>query len=180
MVGAVRTGPQDIAGFRLHWYYQWCGLTGDIQSCCSRQQRDAPGSLAIGSWVFNSANASKDGHLTIDEFVKMCDDPVLQLWLSAIGLSTTDAAKVFYLIDDGDGKISAEELVEGVDRFRGVASGIDLHLLVYDMDDRVHRMFAEQAMQLVHFSHKLNFLQGRVDAQAEMANFTATDGTIEV
>eukprot|EP00403_Amphidinium_massartii_P029398 CAMPEP_0178397216 /NCGR_PEP_ID=MMETSP0689_2-20121128/14130_1 /TAXON_ID=160604 /ORGANISM="Amphidinium massartii, Strain CS-259" /LENGTH=582 /DNA_ID=CAMNT_0020017915 /DNA_START=47 /DNA_END=1791 /DNA_ORIENTATION=- len=98
--------------------------------------------------VFVCADEGKDGHLTVEEFSNLCSNPVLSLWLSSLGLNTKDAVKVFHLLDDGDGLLTADELVEGVDRFRGVASGIDLHLHVQDLHEKLIVLNAQHSKAL--------------------------------
>jgi len=88
--------------------------------------------------LFDVADLEKDGYITVNEFVKMCETPELGIWLSSIGLSTNDAVKVFHLMDNGCGFLSADELVEGVQRFRGFASGIDLHISVQELHEKLH------------------------------------------
>jgi len=87
--------------------------------------------------VFESLDRRHKGNLDLAQFTKVCAHPVLRLWLNSIGLNTEDAEKLFKLIDDGDGLISAEEFLSGIERLRGVASSIDLHVSLRDVVKRL-------------------------------------------
>mmetsp|Transcript_44360 Transcript_44360/g.105027 ORF Transcript_44360/g.105027 Transcript_44360/m.105027 type:complete len:599 (+) Transcript_44360:143-1939(+) len=106
--------------------------------------------------VFRCADEHEDGKLTLEEFSKVCANPVLKLWLSSIGLNTSDATKVFNLIDNGDGYLTADELVHGVERFRGFASSIDLHVTIKELLNKFHHMSHVQGRALNSFQQQLS------------------------
>lgn len=58
----------------------------------------------------------------------MTKDPRVKMWLAAMDFDASNAQRVFELIegDDGDDKLSAEELVNGVAKLKGSAKSIDL------------------------------------------------------
>mmetsp|Transcript_58123 Transcript_58123/g.138296 ORF Transcript_58123/g.138296 Transcript_58123/m.138296 type:complete len:550 (+) Transcript_58123:120-1769(+) len=114
--------------------------------------------------LFRSADKSKDNTLNLTEFLHMCGDPVLKMWLAAIGLSTKDAAKVFYLVDvNNDGELTADEFVDGLERFRGMASGVDMHLLVKEMSDAMHKRFGEQRVEMQGIAERLLKLEDKAN-----------------
>jgi len=81
--------------------------------------------------LFDVADSDGSGKLDCEEFVEVCEDPSMKMWLSAMGLDVSDARGVFDLIaeqlDSED--LSARELVNGVARLKGAARNIDLALL---------------------------------------------------
>merc|ERR1712007_90689 len=76
--------------------------------------------------LFDAANGTDDGYLDMDEFTTIMDDPSVRTWLSAMELDVRDSKKLFRLIDDGDGQLSAEELVKGVALLKGTAKSFDV------------------------------------------------------
>eukprot|EP00403_Amphidinium_massartii_P027530 CAMPEP_0178404012 /NCGR_PEP_ID=MMETSP0689_2-20121128/17662_1 /TAXON_ID=160604 /ORGANISM="Amphidinium massartii, Strain CS-259" /LENGTH=568 /DNA_ID=CAMNT_0020024979 /DNA_START=14 /DNA_END=1720 /DNA_ORIENTATION=- len=97
--------------------------------------------------LFNMADTTEDGRLDVEEFTKLCRSETLKTWLSSIGLNTKDAGKVFRLLDDGDGHLDADEFLEGVERFRGMASGIDMH---HHLKDVTKQMEVQRGQMDVH------------------------------
>lgn len=80
--------------------------------------------------LFAEADDSGDGFLSHDEFLDVMSDPRVLSWLAAMELDVRDAELVFCLVDDGDNKISAEELVNGFARLKGSAKSLDLFTLL--------------------------------------------------
>merc|ERR1712098_523255 len=66
------------------------------------------------------------GTLDRKEFIRILRDPRTNRWLSAMEIEVGDANALFDLLDDGDGKITVDELVRGVSRLRGAARSIDV------------------------------------------------------
>eukprot|EP00930_Biecheleria_cincta_P013392 TRINITY_DN11962_c0_g1_i5.p1 TRINITY_DN11962_c0_g1~~TRINITY_DN11962_c0_g1_i5.p1 ORF type:complete len:570 (+),score=90.88 TRINITY_DN11962_c0_g1_i5:92-1801(+) len=77
--------------------------------------------------LFREADADRDGRVDLEEFRAITALPEVQIWLSAMDLDLSDVDLLFELLDDGDGKLSADELVRGVARVRGAARSIDLN-----------------------------------------------------
>jgi len=93
----------------------------------------------------------KVSRVNLQEFVAMCSNASFKVWLTSVGLSTRDAVKVFHLLDGGDGKIGADDLVNGVERLRGVGSGLDLQIQAADIKEMVvsgHQMWKSQEKNL--------------------------------
>mmetsp|Transcript_35268 Transcript_35268/g.97380 ORF Transcript_35268/g.97380 Transcript_35268/m.97380 type:complete len:565 (+) Transcript_35268:53-1747(+) len=82
--------------------------------------------------LFDAANGTDDGYLDMDEFTTIMDDPSVRTWLSAMELDVRDSKKLFRLIDDGDGQLSAEELVKGVALLKGTAKSFDVLSLMQE------------------------------------------------
>merc|ERR1739848_321673 len=76
--------------------------------------------------LFQHLDDDDSGALTLDEFRHCAKDLYIRTWLSAMDLDVQDVDAVFYLLDDGDGKLSAEDLVRGVSHLKGTARSIDV------------------------------------------------------
>eukprot|EP00930_Biecheleria_cincta_P013389 TRINITY_DN11962_c0_g1_i1.p1 TRINITY_DN11962_c0_g1~~TRINITY_DN11962_c0_g1_i1.p1 ORF type:complete len:616 (+),score=107.00 TRINITY_DN11962_c0_g1_i1:92-1939(+) len=85
--------------------------------------------------LFREADADRDGRVDLEEFRAITALPEVQIWLSAMDLDLSDVDLLFELLDDGDGKLSADELVRGVARVRGAARSIDLNQAMRKQDE---------------------------------------------
>eukprot|EP00440_Ansanella_granifera_P023916 gb/GFBE01025975.1/.p1 GENE.gb/GFBE01025975.1/~~gb/GFBE01025975.1/.p1 ORF type:complete len:609 (+),score=145.19 gb/GFBE01025975.1/:1-1827(+) len=77
--------------------------------------------------LFMSVDTSEDGEITMDEFAKLVESPKLKFWVSQLELEYHDLLGLFEMLDDGDGKISLQEFVEGASRLKGPAKAIDMY-----------------------------------------------------
>eukprot|EP00418_Pyrodinium_bahamense_P026375 CAMPEP_0179160060 /NCGR_PEP_ID=MMETSP0796-20121207/78209_1 /TAXON_ID=73915 /ORGANISM="Pyrodinium bahamense, Strain pbaha01" /LENGTH=889 /DNA_ID=CAMNT_0020861907 /DNA_START=21 /DNA_END=2688 /DNA_ORIENTATION=+ len=113
--------------------------------------------------LFKAADQDGNGILDKGEFREMVNDPVVRQWLSAmdcdVSLFARDPDVLFSLVDDGDGKLTAEELVKGVARMQGAARSIDL--AVFAEQNREVRKILEQVTE------DMRELQGLVDGNGE-------------
>lgn len=85
------------------------------------------------------ADSSGDGVVDKEEFKGILENDEVKAWLAAQELSVGDASNLFSLLDDGDGELSAEELVKGVARLKGAARSIDMAIFM-----REHRAFVAE------------------------------------
>lgn len=83
--------------------------------------------------LFKAADPEGKGVLTYEEFVNLMSVPAVSSWMAAYELNVADLSLVFHLVDDGDGTITAKELVEGVARLKGQAKSLDLHRMIKDV-----------------------------------------------
>jgi len=68
-----------------------------------------------------------DGLISKEEWITVCADDQVKLWLASMDLSPDDAETLFGLIDaSGDGFITLKELVGGVGHLKGPARSVDL------------------------------------------------------
>merc|ERR1711959_464594 len=72
------------------------------------------------------------GHICLDEFTKMIEEPRVKTWLAVLELEVNEITGLFELLDNGDGSISFEEFIAGVMRMRGSAKAVDLVTLIYE------------------------------------------------
>merc|ERR1712100_902272 len=92
--------------------------------------------------LFAEADDSGDGFLSEDEFRAVIEDVRVKAWLQAMELDIRDAELVFALVDDGDHRISAAELVHGFSRLKGTARSLDMVTLMSETR-RFHRMMQQ-------------------------------------
>jgi len=83
---------------------------------------------------FKEADESGDGFLSYGEFRRITQDVRVKTWMAAMDFDTSNAQLVFDLLDDGDHKLSAEEVVQGVAKLKGSARSIDLMALKYQCE----------------------------------------------
>merc|ERR1719506_3125078 len=77
--------------------------------------------------LFEALDLDVDGELRFPEFMVIAAQPEMKLWLESLDIETDDLLTLFMLIDaDGDGTLTAEELLTQVPRLRGTARGIDM------------------------------------------------------
>jgi len=80
--------------------------------------------------LFHHADTDGDGCIDVDEFENVLHDPDIATWLSAMELEVHNHLELFELLDtNGDGSISAFELVDGVRRLKGSAKNYDVMTL---------------------------------------------------
>jgi hypothetical protein len=90
--------------------------------------------------LFHEADADNNGTIDFDEWQKVLQDEWVCLWLASQDLNAKDGLKLFQLLDpDGDGKLSADELVEGAARLKGHAANLDVKLLMMDMAEVLNK-----------------------------------------
>jgi len=77
--------------------------------------------------LFEAADETGDGFLDREEFIQVMTDVEIVNWLAAMDLQISDPNMLFDMVEDGNGTISAEQLVKGVGRLKGSARSTDLH-----------------------------------------------------
>jgi len=83
--------------------------------------------------LFAHADQSGHGFLSLQEFQHVVMEPAVQTWLASMELDTGDADTLYRLIDDGDGRLSADELIAGVAKLKGAARSIDMAILMREL-----------------------------------------------
>merc|ERR1712224_582629 len=100
--------------------------------------------------LFSKVDKNGDGDLSWEEFEAVTKNDWVRTWLSAMDLDITHAERLWRLMDDGDNKMTADELVKGISRLKGPSKSIDLlHLaheigliasLLHDIRETVHKV----------------------------------------
>lgn len=79
--------------------------------------------------VFQEADSSGDGHVDWAEFQDIISDRRLTMQLQALDFDANVCEGMFGLLDDGDGKISFDEFINGVKRLKGPAKSVDVVIM---------------------------------------------------
>lgn len=90
--------------------------------------------------IFDDLDDSGDGLINWEEFNEICSDPQVKNLMSMLELEVTEIAGLFNLLDDGDGRISAEEFLAGVTRLKGGAKSIDVMTLLTENQKLVRQV----------------------------------------
>ncbi|CAK0860162.1 unnamed protein product [Prorocentrum cordatum] len=72
--------------------------------------------------LFAEFDQDCSGTVTKDEFNDICRNEWVQIWLRAQEIKVQDASSLFELIDNGDGHLTAEELVKGTSALKGTSA----------------------------------------------------------
>ncbi|CAK0906415.1 unnamed protein product [Prorocentrum cordatum] len=87
--------------------------------------------------LFNEADVDGSGALDMDEWMTVCQDDWVQVWLASQDIKVEDARSLFELMDDGDGVLTADELVKGTAMFKGASAMIKVMMMVHRIEGRV-------------------------------------------
>mmetsp|Transcript_24032 Transcript_24032/g.44134 ORF Transcript_24032/g.44134 Transcript_24032/m.44134 type:complete len:155 (-) Transcript_24032:31-495(-) len=79
--------------------------------------------------VFNELDVTGDGELEWAELEAALNNKHMQAWLKSLDVDVHHMQDLFHLIDNGHGKITLSDFVEGVTRSKGNAKSIDILLL---------------------------------------------------
>ncbi|CAE7031975.1 Scn8a [Symbiodinium natans] len=77
-------------------------------------------------YIFEELDTSGDGIVTWEEFDEQLKDPRTGALLSMIEIDTQDLRVFYDLLDDGDGRVNAQQFARGVLAMKGPAKSIDL------------------------------------------------------
>merc|ERR1711879_929112 len=64
--------------------------------------------------LFQDADTSGDGLLSLDEMECLLADDHAKTWLQTLGLEVYETKQLFSLLDDGDGAITIDEFLTGI------------------------------------------------------------------
>ncbi|CAK0797250.1 unnamed protein product [Prorocentrum cordatum] len=84
--------------------------------------------------LFAEADKDGSGHVDRDEWMQICTDPWIQIWLKSQDIDVRHLDRIFDTLAGGDGKISAEELIHGTARLKSQASPMAILKLLKEMD----------------------------------------------
>jgi len=87
--------------------------------------------------LFIEADADHDGTIDRDEWLSICNDEWVQIWLKSQDIDAKDPVKLFNALDNGSGMLTAEALIEGTARIKGENSPMAVTKLVSEVRDYV-------------------------------------------
>jgi len=79
---------------------------------------------------FKVADTSDDGYIDQEEFRAVLGNDQVRGWLAAQGLESSDADKLFMLLDRGDHVLSVQDVAEGMSKLKGTARSVDMALVL--------------------------------------------------
>mmetsp|Transcript_50987 Transcript_50987/g.157815 ORF Transcript_50987/g.157815 Transcript_50987/m.157815 type:complete len:536 (-) Transcript_50987:96-1703(-) len=127
-----------ITGIFLHETFKVAGSDDDLMIAQkARQMRKHVQKMKL---LMAEADESNDGYLSNDEFIAIAQDARAKTWLAAMELEVRDAQLIYDLIDDGDNRVSAEELVKGIGRLKGNARSLDMITLMRQVSEMQDEM----------------------------------------
>lgn len=100
-----------------------------------RQKRKGQAHASKMHRLFAAADRFDTGVLSYRDFKSLMEDQYVSTWLAAYELSTDDCERLFHLLDNGDGQLTPEELLKGVNRLKGPARSVDLHTTLIEVND---------------------------------------------
>merc|ERR1740121_713221 len=117
---------------------------------------------------FHEADDSGDGFVTESEFQSLLREPRAMAYLSNLDIEPHESSALFHDIDNGDGRISAEEFVNGAMRLKGCARARDVVALLHHS----HLLLAE--MKSVRQATNTTQVEIRNVLKSEVCNQTAS------
>merc|ERR1712192_24884 len=97
--------------------------------------------------IFNEGDQDQGGDMDRREFRRLFRNEEVVRWLSQLGLEVSEVQGLFNLLDDGDGKITFDELLSGIFRLRGEARAVDLATLLFE-NKKIHSKLADIKREL--------------------------------
>jgi Ca2+-binding EF-hand superfamily protein len=74
-----------------------------------------------------------DNLITDEEFLESLEKQEIRDYISALDVEINDAKEFFQLLDaDGSGQVDIIEFVTGMQKFRGEAKSIDIHMMLHE------------------------------------------------
>jgi len=116
----------------------------DDEMAIMKQRRARKQELQKLRDIFDEIDFSGDGYIQWAEMEQVLKDPLMVHWLRTLDVDVDDVEEIFALLDDGDGQISCEEFINGINRMRGHAKAIDMVGVV----QLIHRVDAKLELLL--------------------------------
>jgi len=106
-------------------------------------QRDSAIYTAKLKDAFMELDDSGDGYVNWKEISQIMEDDIMKHWLKSMQIDVTQVHNLFHVLDDGDGKISFQEFMSGIQKVKGNAKSIDVVMLkkmVTNLDKKLDRL----------------------------------------
>ncbi|CAJ1396465.1 unnamed protein product [Effrenium voratum] len=75
--------------------------------------------------IFQAIDEYGDGMITQERLQDMLANPKVRAYFQILDVDVHESAALFHLLDDGDGKVTLEEFIDGITRCKGPARAID-------------------------------------------------------
>lgn len=80
--------------------------------------------------AFLELDDSGDGFVNWEELGQIMEDDIMKHWLKSMQIDTSQVQNLFTLLDDGDGRISYQEFMTGIQKVKGNAKSIDVVMVL--------------------------------------------------
>merc|ERR1711871_496598 len=84
--------------------------------------------------LFQRVDTDQDGLLTWPEFEEVLKNDWVRSWMAAMELDTSNVKRLWMLLDNGNGKLTAADLVAGVSKLQGSAKSADMNHLSMEVN----------------------------------------------
>lgn len=90
--------------------------------------------LSLIHGFFNAVDIRQEGLIQLQDLVWFLDDATMDAFFRVLGFDCYDKHRFTELLDfDGSGTVSFDEFLEGCMRYRGVAQGLDMHIVLREL-----------------------------------------------
>lgn len=102
--------------------------------------------------LLEEGDINGNGSVEKSEWMRVCEDEWVGNWLRAQDIRPADAGSIFDLLDEnGDGRLTSDELINGTSSLRGSSAMIYLRKLLHEVhvcvqDVRCHALFEQPAV----------------------------------
>eukprot|EP00927_Polykrikos_kofoidii_P020256 TRINITY_DN19558_c0_g1_i1.p1 TRINITY_DN19558_c0_g1~~TRINITY_DN19558_c0_g1_i1.p1 ORF type:complete len:620 (-),score=101.48 TRINITY_DN19558_c0_g1_i1:183-2042(-) len=117
-------------------------LAQDEDRMLAEKQAQTDANLRKLLQVFKLIDVTGDGFLSPEELAICIKNATIQTWFAALEIDVAEASRLFSVIDDGDGMISAEEFLQSIKLCRSTAKSIDCQMVLKEVR-RLARMTAD-------------------------------------
>jgi len=105
-------------------------LASDDELFLMRQKRDRDSYTQKLSKMFHQIDLDGDGYLSWSELQQLLSDTASAEYLTTLGFQQHDFEKLFWLIDEGEGKIAISDFMSKVGKLKGMSKTIDMLTLL--------------------------------------------------
>jgi len=121
-----------ISGVFMHETFKVC--SEDDELMIIQKRRAHATHVKKMKKLFQHVNSDADDGLSWPQFEAVLRDDWVNMWLSAMDIDVSNVERLWSLLDDGDGCLTADELVDGVTKLKGSAKSVDMLAHIREMD----------------------------------------------